>query len=339
MAFSCTAKHKQLRLLLTLALLVFGVIPASAEKRIVNGEKALSNQFPWQVALMSNLSDPFQSQFCGGTIIHARWVVTAAHCGEDLGNATTYVVAGITDLEDPDPSVVSSATWFSHPAYDNFLLDNDIALLRLDTPIDFESCDTCEAVSLVTPENQDSVMPLGTEALSSGWGNIIGGENPTNHAEYPTELLWTTLYTTDCLAAPSLLGLEDVTITDNMFCAGTPAYDTDTCQGDSGGPLVVKDSDGVGTLLGGVVSWGIGCAIQGYPGVFTKVANYENWIKTTTNGECCSSGGSGTGSESTFVTDDDSGGGAIDLLFLLSLGLLLFFKPMLSQYSVAREQK
>jgi len=337
MAFGFTSRHKQLRILLTLILITLWVIPASAETRIINGEKATTNQFPWQVALMFDPNDPFQSQFCGGTLVHKRWVVTAAHCGEDLGNATTYVVAGITNLLDTNPNEAYSAVWFSHPDYDSVLIDNDIALLRLDTPIDFETCDTCEAISLVIPANQNTVMPLGTEALISGWGSTIGGEASLDNAAFPLELLWATLYTTDCLAAPSLLGQEDVAITNNMFCAGTNVYDTDTCQGDSGGPLVVKDNDGVSTLLAGVVSWGIGCAIQGFPGVFTKVANYEDWIKETTNGECCSLESSGT--EVTFGVDDESGGGAINILILLSLCLLQVFKPLLSQYLVSKEQK
>ena len=65
------------------------------------------------------------------------------------------------------------------------------------------------------------------------------------------------------------------TISDNMLCAGEKGKDS--CQGDSGGPLVAYDNGS--PVLVGVVSWGIGCAFEGYPGVYAKVSNYLDWIE------------------------------------------------------------
>ncbi|MBN3301312.1 TRY2 protein, partial [Amia calva] len=66
-------------------------------------------------------------------------------------------------------------------------------------------------------------------------------------------------------------------ITNNMICAGSPAGGKDSCQGDSGGPLVCNG------VLEGIVSWGISCANPIYPGVYTKVANYVNWVEWIIN--------------------------------------------------------
>ncbi|CAL4149348.1 unnamed protein product [Meganyctiphanes norvegica] len=68
--------------------------------------------------------------------------------------------------------------------------------------------------------------------------------------------------------------------TDNMICAGVEDYTKDSCQGDSGGPLVLIDeTSNSSNILLGITSWGRDCASHGYPGVYTKVANYVPWIE------------------------------------------------------------
>lgn len=62
-------------------------------------------------------------------------------------------------------------------------------------------------------------------------------------------------------------------VTSGMICASASDPPRDACQGDSGGPLVAN-----GHLVG-LVSWGEGCADTVYPGVYTRVSEYENWIR------------------------------------------------------------
>lgn len=75
-------------------------------------------------------------------------------------------------------------------------------------------------------------------------------------------------------------------ITDNMLCAGVEKGGLDACQGDSGGPLLVKNADLNTFHLAGVVSWGEGCAREGYPGIYTRVSQYVQWIEENTQDSC-----------------------------------------------------
>ncbi len=255
--------------------------------RIINGQKATSGQFPWQVALLTDPNDAFNSQNCGGSIIHEKWILTAAHC-YDPQVADTYVAAGSLNLNNLNPSyTVKVKKWILHPNYDAEAIDNDIALLELEAALDLTGCgDACATIGIVTKDNEATVAAVSTAAFVSGWGNTS-----TDGEVFDPDLLWVQLSIMDCLAPPSQHLTTD--ITDNMFCAAVPTFDKDSCQGDSGGPLAVPNGNGY--LLAGVVSWGTGCAAEGYPGVFAKVANYTQWIQDNTNGDCCTSGGGNTG--------------------------------------------
>ncbi|GBN81143.1 Proclotting enzyme, partial [Araneus ventricosus] len=70
---------------------------------------------------------------------------------------------------------------------------------------------------------------------------------------------------------------RDLQITDVHLCAGTLDGSKDSCQGDSGGPLVTVGKDKRYYLIG-IVSFGKNCALQGYPGVYTRVTEYLDWL-------------------------------------------------------------
>ncbi len=289
--------------------------------RIINGEFASPGDFPWQVALIHDLNDPYQTQFCGGTIIDEGWVLTAAHCAPE-DRSPVYVAAGITNLNQvPGAGVSSRANWIVHENYDPSTLNNDIALLKLETPFDLDNCSTCEAVALVNSSNESVLMPEGTPAYVSGWGNTsTAPATEDNPGDYPVDLMWTTLFVTSCTSGGALY--SESQITSNMFCAGVSDYSTDSCQGDSGGPLVVRNNEGTGFVLAGVVSWGNACAQEGFPGVYTRVSQYSDWISSNMENSVIlpgpSTGGDDSGESST--DNDDSSGGSIDFLLLALLG-------------------
>ncbi|EAU63323.1 trypsin-like serine protease, partial [Stigmatella aurantiaca] len=87
-------------------------------------------------------------------------------------------------------------------------------------------------------------------------------------------------------------------ITADQIAAGYAAGGKDSCQGDSGGPLVVNGASG--KILAGVVSWGEGCALPNYPGLYARVSSFQPWINgiiTKTPSSLLSQTGASAGSK------------------------------------------
>jgi secreted trypsin-like serine protease len=270
----------------TVATLGTTVATAAPGAKIIGGTPADSaSDYPWQVALFSNKSNFFTTFYCGGTLLSERWIITAAHCA-DVSD-TTYVAAGIIDLDKAlSGEVAKVEQWYIHPAFDSNTFNNDIALLKLEEPLKLANCgETCIAIDTVTADNEADLMFENATTIISGWGNR---DNSEGADDYPTILHFAEVYITSCEGT----GYSDVDvypnypITSNMFCAGTADFSRDTCQGDSGGPLVVFDTDQT-PLLGGITSWGEGCAIANFPGVYTRLSMYKAWIDTTITDNCC----------------------------------------------------
>jgi len=231
--------------------------------RIVGGERVpqhdFDNFFPWVVSIGFVRDDNSIFSFCGGSLIAPDWVVTAAHCKVRVGEK---VILGRRDLTTDEGDVIDIAEVFNHPDYSPQTNDSDIALLHL-----------------VRAASQEPI-PLGDEALGRdqdrlqvlGWGLLEeGGSGSTELIEVDVTVLANAI----CQVH---FADTDVRISNNMLCAGRTGKDS--CQGDSGGPGIVADPHlGVDRLVG-VVSFGIGCAQPGFPGVYTRVAQFLDWIDT-----------------------------------------------------------
>jgi trypsin len=109
-----------------------------------------------------------------------------------------------------------------------------------------------------------------------------------------------------------------------MLCAADKGQDS--CQGDSGGPLVIQGSngDGSGDVQVGVVSWGVGCASESFPGVYARVSQIQDWIvsevckqSSAPPADWCgsSSGGTSSNDDYTFLQQDDDDDDDDDDLF------------------------
>lgn len=236
-----------------------GIVPASAG-RIVGGFTIDITKVPYQVSIQTTDGD----HYCGGTLIRDNIVLTAGHCVKFSSNPKDVrVYLGSTDRTQGGIAIQAQKLKY-HEDFEGFparAMKNDIALIRLS-----ESAPLSENISVIAVATHDP--PAGSIALATGWGKL-------NEADYdfeiPTELQGVYLEMISIATCRAAYGAD--LVQDHNICA----YSTgkDACQGDSGGPIVVDD------ILVGIVSWGIGCAEKGNPGVYTSTASFNDWIVKT----------------------------------------------------------
>jgi len=238
------------------------------DSKITGGTTASISDFPWQVYYISG------SLRCGGSIIADNWILTAAHCTRN-NNGTTIPASSMLvkvgadnplDSRQGKTYLVSEA--IVHESYDSQTRENDIALLRLQQPIDYTNA---RPIKLVIAEDvKNGATDPGVMSWVTGWGLI-----QVNPAQYPTTLQKVQLPIVTRAQAAKVWG-NIIPKTDIM--AGYENGNKDACNGDSGGPLVVPVIDEY--KVAGIVSWGsLNCNTYGG---YTRVSDFETWIRSKT---------------------------------------------------------
>ncbi len=276
-----------------------------AAASIVDGSDASITEFPFQVALYDpRAGSPAKGFFCGGVILDATHVATAAHClfgerGQHSPPAEIEVLAGSTYLEPTDPGSVRdqvvSAT--VDPAYNPAASDYNVGLLRLARPLWSAAAPALDGHSAIAPLASDRALAEArtagvptaasanravaapVQAIVSGWGDL--NPQPGGPPSYPLRLRKTHVPLVAATLCEEAYASIEQAITPRMMCAGGAPGEgqghADSCYGDSGGPLVEPGSaDGsspAGDVLVGLVDFGNGCGQAGYPGVYLRIAD------------------------------------------------------------------
>ncbi|WP_189189407.1 trypsin-like serine protease [Streptomyces albiflavescens] len=249
---------------------------ASVDPKIIGGSETTISTAPWMAQLWyyddkgtSDESDDL-GFFCGGSVVSPTKILTAAHCVKGY-NWYKYgaVVTGTAQLPTTDSSgntdlhggtVSLPLRQWNHPSYSSTTIDNDIAVLTLDTPV------TAKPIRMTTSGDTASYA-AGTNATLYGWGRTSSTTQDISET-----LKTATLPINSDTTCAGAYGSDF--IKGHMVCAGKPATGSDTgtttaCNGDSGGPLIV------GGRIVGVVSWGVeDCVAKGAYSVFSKVSTY-----------------------------------------------------------------
>lgn len=230
----------------------------AAPQPIVGGTTTTTTAYPF----MMQITDASQNQFCGGTLVAANKVVTAAHCMVGETTSSVRVIGGRTYLNGTNGTVSKVSKIWINPDYSDATNGDDVAVLTLSTSMSYTPAS-------YVASTDTSVYATGATARIIGWGTTSESGSSSNQLRTATVPI---VSNTSCAGSYG----SDFVASD-MVCAGYTNGGTDTCQGDSGGPLLI------GGVLAGITSWGNGCAEAGYPGVYTRLTTFSNLVKTQIN--------------------------------------------------------
>jgi secreted trypsin-like serine protease len=291
---------------------------AGADK-IVGGVKAAQGAYPFQVALLRvRRTGPDKAQvvgqFCAGTLITSRYVLTAAHCfvQGDKGKVEGLAKADTVGVHVGDVNIANGGDKILvkrivvHPKYVTGANVNDIAIVELDRPPRDES--GAKTVTIVDRPSEGRFLPLDGELRIIGWGKTEAGKGSldlmqadiaaVDRGQCNRVLSAARMNADEVRKALNDLSFEfnlgpagrkaleaDIVqqggaVTPQMFCAAAKTDGRDTCGGDSGGPILRRDAE-FGWVQVGIVSFGVGsCGQAALPGVYTRLALYTDWIRS-----------------------------------------------------------
>ncbi|KAK2721359.1 venom protease-like [Artemia franciscana] len=249
---------------------------SATNTRIVDGEPAALGAWPW-MALLGYTEDPSKGvDFgCGGSLITNRHILTAAHCVYDKDDLA-LVRLGEHDLasasDGANPIDISIAKKTIHEDYDGQgkSWQNDIAILTLARSVPF------------TNEISPICLPLNPELRSEEFTRMnpfVAGWGTTDFKGRASDVLQQAQVLVakrdDCKTSYSRF--KSVVIDERVLCAGGQnGGRQDACQGDSGGPLMFPRGDSYYQI--GVVSFGYRCGEKDFPGIYTRVGKFVDWI-------------------------------------------------------------
>ncbi|XP_063234842.1 trypsin-7-like isoform X1 [Bacillus rossius redtenbacheri] len=257
-------------------------------ERIMGGSYARADEFPFMLAL-----EDLEEQFCGAVAISAYWAITAAHCvysegilaeirkGRNGQGADDPSCQSCTNRNTPDRMFLRAGSlWrgsggsvhevllgYVPTSYYEGSNNHDIALLKVKRRFSVNS-----SVRYIQLPRQNEEVEDNTDAIVLGWGST---DRASRSSRKLRKAMVRTMDQGSCAELEMFTEYESHELTDGMLCA--TKFGRDSRNGDSGGPLLVKEGDRAKLI--GIVSWGDGNGNPDWPGIYTKVSRYRNWIK------------------------------------------------------------
>lgn len=235
-------------------------------------------EFPWVVAIFSELHETESKFICGGSLIDPEVILTTADCVKSFRYRPEKLTvrAGEWDMRSKYEPIAHQERGVrqvtSHPAFKQSSLVNNVALLFLDDK--FDLAHTIDTVCL-PPQN---FIIYNGEVTATGWGstptNLTKSQQILKRLELPFN------QRSDCeRILRRVIRKASFKLDESFFCAG--GYpDEDTCRGDAGSPVLFPVPDDFQNRMYavGMVSWGVGCGKPGVPAAYTDVGKFRNWI-------------------------------------------------------------
>ncbi|XP_041972419.1 trypsin, alkaline A-like [Aricia agestis] len=241
--------------------------------RVLNGSPAVIQQYPIIAQMLLDAWDDGRyEQYCAGVILTSRHVISTAHCfdyREDLRRNFTlpqYWKVRVGSSYRSHGGVVHKVKKIiQHYSFDKYYYMNDIAVVVVAKKITFSRY-----------VGQATIIKEGTELPENSVCTLIGWGSTYRDGPQPDQLQYTNMLSIDNEQCKMLYSSIGAVITTSMLCAGRTDVDgVDGCFGDSGGPLIYRG------VVVGLVSFGYACGFRMYPGVYTKISHYTDWIIKT----------------------------------------------------------